>query len=352
MMVKGAVMDDYRLSEKEIIRLKQRHRAAKTKWEADRLKAVYFLGEGWEPKTVAHILDRDERTILSYFQAYKDGGGKDSGIDQLLQNNHKGKEPKLTAEQEAELAAHLRNNIYSSSIDIIQFVKVTFNVTFSRTGIKHLLKHLNFTYHKPKIVPGKADKREQKAWLRYFRWLRSIKCKSAVFLFGDASHPQGNGELSYGWIYKGEEQQLKSNSGRQHLNLNGVVDIDMLEITMTMPPTVNAQAMIELGKKILKKYVGKKTIYWIVDNAKYHRAKIFKEWLRGHPRLKVLFLPSYSPNLNLIERLWKFFNVKVRCNKYFEQFSDFVLAAKGFFRCRSKFKAELRTRLAENFQLF
>jgi len=340
-------MDDYRLSEKEIIQLKRRHRKAKTKWEADRLKAVYLLGEGWEPHTVAHVLDKDDRTILSYFQHYKVGGS-----DQLLQNNHSGKEPKLTAKQEQELSEHLRNNIYRSSIDIIHFVRITFNITFSRTGIKHLLKRLNFTYHKPKLVPGKADTQKQKSWLRYYRWLRKIKGKTAVFLFGDACHPQGNGEPSYGWIYKGEEKQLKSNSGRQHLNLNGVVDIDSLDVTITMPSTVNAQAMIELGKKILKKYPDKKRIYWIVDNAKYHRAKVLKEWLRGQPRLKVLFLPSYSPNLNLMERLWKFFNEKVRCNKYFEKFSDFVSSTKEFFRRRKKFKAELRTRLTENFQLF
>jgi hypothetical protein len=79
---------------------------------------------------------------------------------------------------------------------------------------------------------------------------------------------------------------------------------------------------------------------------------IFKEWLKSHLRIKMLFLPSYSPSLNLIERLWKFFNVKVRCDEYFAKFSDFVLRAKEFFRCRTKYKAELRTRLAENFQMF
>ena len=163
-------MDEYRLSEKDIIRLKRQHRKAKTKWEADRLKAVYLLGEGWAPQTVAHILDRDERTILSYFQHYQEGGN-----DRLLQNNYDGKEPKLTAEQEHELSEHLRNHIYTSSIDIIHFLRVTFHVTFSRTGIKHLLKRLNFTYHKPKLVPGKADPQKQKAWLRYYRWLRKIK---------------------------------------------------------------------------------------------------------------------------------------------------------------------------------
>jgi hypothetical protein len=52
---------------------------------------------------------------------------------------------------------------------------------------------LNFTYHKPKHVPGKADRAAQKAFVRYYRWLRKIKAKTAVFLFGDACHPQGNG---------------------------------------------------------------------------------------------------------------------------------------------------------------
>jgi transposase len=340
-------MDDYHLSNQEINRLKQQHRKAKTKWEADRIKAVYLLGIGRTPADIAEVLMKDSQTLRSYFQHYKDGG-----IDRLLQDNYNGKEPKLTDEQEKELSEHLRINTYTSSIDIIHFVEITFQVTYSKTGIKHLLKRLNFSYHKPKVVPGKLDSEKQKTWLRYYRWLRKIKAGTAVFLFGDACHPQGNGKPSYGWIYKGEEKQLKSNSGREHLNLNGVIDIDTMDITLTMPPTVNAQAMIELGKKIEKAYPGKKTIYWIVDNAKYHRAKIFKEWLKAHPRIKILFLPSYSPNLNLIERLWKFFNEKVRCNAYFEKFSDFVMKAKEFFRSRTKFKVELRTRLAENFQTF
>ena len=340
-------MDDYQLSQSEIVRLKRQHQKVKTKWEADRLKAVYLLGSGRTPADVAEVLDKDVRTILSYFQHYKDGGS-----DWLLQNNYSGKDSKLTAEQEQELSDHLRETTYTSSIDIIHFIKVTFKVTYSTTGIKHLLGRLNFTYHKPKVVPGKLDPVKQRSWIRYYRWLRKSKGKTAVFLFGDASHPQGNGKPSYGWIYKGEEKQLKSNSGRQHLNLNGVIDADTMKITLTMPATVNAQAMIELGKKIEKAYPGKKTIYWIVDNAKYHRANIFKEWLKAHPRIKILFLPPYSPNLNLIERLWRFFNEKVRNNAYFEKFSDFVLKAKEFFRCRTKFKGELRTRLAENFQMF
>jgi transposase len=340
-------MNDYHLSSQALACLKKEHSRTKPKWEADRIKAVYLLGSGKSVSEVAFFLLKDEQTIRSYFQTYKDGG-----IQQLLQNNYTGKESSLTAEQEQQLIEHLRDITYRSSIDIIQYIKTTFKVTYSFSGIKHLLNRLNFTYHKPKHVPGKLDRDKQKAFLRYYRWLRKYKCENAIFLFGDACHPRGNGEPSRGWIYKGEEKQLKSNCGREHLNLNGVIDIDSLDWIITMPDRVNRWSMIELGEKILQKYPGEKKIYWILDNAKYHRAKVFKEWLRGHPRIKVLYLPSYSPNLNLMERFWKFFNERVRCNKYYEKFSDFVESAKGFFRCRTKFKTLLRTRLAENFQTF
>ncbi|MBE7547044.1 MAG: transposase [Planctomycetia bacterium] len=59
------------------------------------------------------------------------------------------------------------------------------------------------------------------------------------------------------------------------------------------------------------------TIYIISDNAKYYRSKLVKEYL-ANSRIKIKFLPSYSPNLNLIERLWKFFRKKILYNKYYD----------------------------------
>jgi hypothetical protein len=54
----------------------------------------------------------------------------------------------------------------------------------------------------------------------------------------------------------------------------------------------------------------------------------------------------------VIERLWKFFKKKILYNKYYEKFDDFLSACKGFFRCKKKFRDELRTLLTENFQTF
>ncbi len=72
-------------------------------------------------------------------------------------------------------------------------------------------------------------------------------------------------------------------------------------------------------------------IYIILDHARYHYSKEVKEYLKGK-HIKLIFLPAYSPNLNLIERLWKFFKKKILYNKYYENAGEFRKACVKFFR--------------------
>ena len=66
---------------------------------------------------------------------------------------------------------------------------------------------------------------------------------------------------------------------------------------------------------------------------------------------KLLFVPAYSPNLNLIERLWKFMRRKAVPNEYIENFDDWRDAIMGFFRGIKKYKPQLETLMTENFEL-
>ena len=71
-------------------------------------------------------------------------------------------------------------------------------------------------------------------------------------------------------------------------------------------------------------------IYVIADNARYYRSVVVKEYLESS-RIKILFLPPYSPNLNLIERLWKYFRKVVMNNRYYQTLEQFADAAESFF---------------------
>jgi transposase len=324
------------------------HKAQRDRRFADRVKAIVLLGTGWSVSEVAEALLVDEKTIRLWFEKYQRGG-----TDELLELKYEGAEPKLSETQQQELAKHLDENTYLTSKDIRHYVKKTYKVEYSATGMKELLHRLGFVYKKPKHVPGKLYPEKQKEWLAEYEELLKTKGKNDPIYFGDASHPQFNSIPAYGWIRRGKEKHLKSNGGRKRVNIHGAVNIKTKDIVTDFPKSVNKESTDRLCRKIEAKHPRAKQIHLFIDNASYYTANGLKEQLKLRKSKIVLhFLPTHSPNLNIIERLWKFLKKKILYNTYYEKFEDFLSACKGFFRCRTKYKAELRSLLTEKFQLF
>jgi len=76
------------------------------------------------------------------------------------------------------------------------------------------LHETGFRYKKPKVVPGKADPEAQQAFLRDYENLKQDKGENDPIYFMEGTHPQHNTVSSYGWIKRGEEKEIRSNSGR------------------------------------------------------------------------------------------------------------------------------------------
>jgi transposase len=70
-----------------------------------------------------------------------------------------------------------------------------------------------------------------------------------------------------------------------------------------------------------------------------------------HSRIDLQFLPPYAPNLNLIERFWKFFKRQFLYNRYYETFADYKTACKRFFADLNSYAQHLRSLLTENFEM-
>jgi len=117
---------------------------------------------------------------------------------------------------------------------------------------------------------------------------------------GYATHPQHNSIPSYGWIKKGREKQLKAYCCRQRLNINGAINIETLKTTVRFYQTINADAAADLFARIETQHPDANVIYVIVDNARYYHTRLLKKMLKG-TKIQLIFLPPYSPNLNLIE---------------------------------------------------
>ena len=100
---------------------------------------------------------------------------------------------------------------------------------------------------------------------------------------------------------------LKTNTSRQRLNILGAYNPDSHSfVHLTGEENCDAKRVIEYFDVILKAYRRAPAIVLFLDNATYFKAEIVTTWLKDHPKLKLEFLPPYAPNLNLIERFWRF----------------------------------------------
>jgi transposase len=339
-------MKGFTLTSKQIESLKAAHRRCKDKRLADRIKAVVLLGTGWTVAATAEALLLDEDTVSGYVQKYQQGD-----IDTLLATSHNGSSAKLDSKQLEALDKHLDENLYTRVQDIVAYVKETYGISYTIQGMNDLLKRLDYVYKKPKKLPGKhPDVETQQAFIENYKRLKRTKGKDDQIYFMDGVHPQHNSVAAYGWIKRGTTKTLESNTGRERVNINGAVNIDQLDVVTEFEKSVNAQSTIALLKKLIRKHRKATTIYVVCDNARYYHSRLVQDFV-AETKIVLVYLPPYCPNLNLIERLWKYFRKTVLYNKYHEKFSDFVSACHTFFDSIKAKTKDLRTLLTENFEI-
>ena len=314
---------------------------------AERIKIIISLSEGESPQRLSKIFFTDVRTIQRYMKAYLEEGLESIGFTDYGSHNFK-----LNPEQEEELKNAIDDGLFHTSKEIVPFIKEKFNVQYTAPGVVKLLHRLGFSYKKTKHKPAKADITKQKQFVTDYQQIRDCIGDNDVLLFLDCCHPTHNSKLGYAWIRKGKEKYVKSTAGRKHANISGAYDIIEHQTTIRFEETINAESIVELVKEIEQKYQDKENILLICDNARYYHAKIVQEYLDKSDKLLMFFTPSYSPNLNLIERLWKLMNEKVLKNQYHEHFSDFLSAIMDFFQTQlGSMKTELQHRMTEQFHL-
>ena len=116
------------------------------------------------------------------------------------------------------------------------------------------------------------------------------------------------------------------------MNINGRVNAgDVTDVITVDSERINAQSTKDLYQLALEKNPKAKKVIIISDNAKYYKNNELKEWLKG-TIITQIFLPPYSPNLNLIERLWRFLRKKVIDTEFYRTKELFREAINKFFK--------------------
>lgn len=150
--------------------------------------------------------------------------------------------------------------------------------------------------------------------------MERAKKGEAVLLFMDASHFVMGCDF-LGYIYSRARRFVKTWSGRRRYNVLGAIDFVSKRVhTVANDSYITATEVCQMLRKLRAEYVGKE-IHLVLDNARYQKCRIVLE-LASSLDIHLEYIPPYSPNLNLIERLWKFVKGELR-SKYYDDFSLF-----------------------------
>ncbi len=125
-----------------------------------------------------------------------------------------------------------------------------------------LLHQIGFSYKKPKPIPVKANKQAQEAFIEKYNELKANKSHQDHIYFMDGVHPLHNSQSVFGWIKKGKEQVLKTNTGRMRVNINGAYDIAEHKVIIRDDESINSQHYSIIRANAQRTALGN-TVYYI-----------------------------------------------------------------------------------------
>ncbi len=334
------------LDDDTIKRLRLLQRKHKDKRVYIKSTVLLMLYHGFTAQMIAESLGIDDSTVYRYHQGFEE-----LGLDDYLKDFFVAYSGQLTEEEEQLLQSEIREGLYINSKQVAAYIELKFGVRYSLSAVVKLLHRLGFTYKKTKGVGVKANREAQEQFVKELSEILAQSNDNQVVYFNDAVHPQHNTRPDYGWIYKGEDFEIPTNPGRKRVNINGALNAHTVtDVLIVESERVNAQSCIELWKKQRRRHP-QKTIINICDNAPYYHSKHLKNWLAENPWCKVVYLPPYAPNLNLIERLWKYLRKQVTSYDFYQHFTEFRKAILDFFKNIKEHKQALESLLTLKFHI-
>ena len=308
---------------------------------------LLMLDQGHTPPAVAQALGVNVRSVYRHAEAYRL-----TGLTGYLAAAQPGYWGLLTSAQLAGLGQELDQTLYTDCRAVADWVVATYGVQYSVSGLTDLLHRLSYSYKLTTAVPCQADAVAQTAFLAdtLAPLLAQAEAGTAVVYFADAAHPTHNTRATHVWTQTGKERPLLTVSGRERVNLNAALNAHApTQVHLDETGCVNAQSAQRLYEKILAAHP-EGPVYVVCDNARYYKNKALTAWL-ADKRLVQVFLPPYSPNLNLIERLWKFLRQKIIDTAFYRTKGQFKTAVLDFFDRLPEFGQDLASRMSLKFHV-
>jgi transposase len=311
-----------------------------------KLLVIRMHGEGAKHGFIAKVLNLHANTITNHLREYK-ASGLPSTLEDRYYRPTSSLEPFLEC-----LKCSFRITPVADAKQAVRRIESLTGIRLSESQGRRFMKSIGMKLRKACSIPGKVDPQLQLEFYTHkllAKLDQASKGQRKVF-FVDAAHFVMGAFLGMIWCFT--RVFVRTSPGRQRYNVLGAIDSHNQElISIRTTENINSASVTLLFEKIRKKYPeGEITL--VMDNARYQRCHFVQDYAIEQG-IDLLFLPPYSPNLNLIERLWKLTKRRCLTNRYYKDFKSFCGAIDTCLDDLSgPLKEELTSLMTLNFQFF
>src|SRR5947208_10304693 len=319
-------MKTIELTPKQRREIQEQRRQASDRRIYQRLSTLLWIDDGRTREEVAALLGVTSRQVGDWLRIFRN-----KGLDRLCTLHYQGDPGRLRPAQVERLKQEIETGVFHNAEQVRTWVQETWGVDYSISGIKDLLRRIGASYHKVSGFFWKADVEEQKKFVRKHRRHKREAGPTTRRYFVDACHPVwGVGLLYSCWLLVGQRFYVGVGNGRKRLNILGAYspdDHDYVDLRLTKE-NITGEQFVKLMEAMRAKHPGTAKFLLYLDNARYYSKPCVKQWLSAHREFRLVPVPAYSPNLNLIERVWKFVRTEA-LNRWHRTFEEMQAAVAG-----------------------
>lgn len=294
-----------------------------------RIAALLAIARGEGLREVEERWDISHQTVYNWLDAFVR-----QGEESLVYPKPAGRPARLTKHQKQQLyetvqagpeAAGYACGCWTTCL-IQEWIYQQFGVLYSRYYVAELLHNLGLSYQKARFVSDHLDEAARQQWLGTV-WpgivVQARERRLPIFFGDEVSFAQW-GSLGYTWAPKGQQPQVQTSGIRKGYKVFGVIEFFSGQFWYQgLEERFNSDSYQVFLTYLLSKIPG--PFILIQDGARYHTSKATREFLQQHKeRIIVHQLPSYSPDYNPIEFLWKKVKTKATHNRYFAEFAKLI----------------------------
>lgn len=278
------------------------------------------------------------------------------GLNSLKPTWKGGRPAKLTKAQKKQLCQQLTAGPQAagypsgcwSGLLVQDLIWNEFGVLYNAHYLCELLKVLGFSYQKARFVSDHLDETKRLLWMTqvFPDFKRQAKAAKGLLLFGDEASFAQWGSLSYTWAPVGQQPAVKTSGKRKGYKVFGLIEFFSGRLFYQgIEGRFNSESYIIFLKAVLQQTTQR--LFLVQDGARYHTAQRTKQFFQAHAdQLTFVQLPSYSPDYNPIEYLWRALKRRTTHNNYFPEFATLMTSveeALAYFQAQPDYVKSLFT---------